>query len=135
MLFGDEHVRRYRETGGEVGYHWNDVTTLILETTGRHSGKPRAKALIFGQDGDRYVVVASKGGAKRHPDWYLNLRDDPKVEVQVKDEVFRARARTAEGAERERLWGQMAEIWPAYNDYQRKTDQQIPVVVLERAEP
>lgn len=135
MLFGDEHVRRYRETGGEVGYHWNDVTTLILETTGRHSGKLRAKALISGQDGDRYVVVASNGGAKSHPDWYLNLRDNPKVEVQVKDEVFGARARTAEGAERERLWDQMAEIWPAYNDYQRKTDRQIPVVVLEREEP
>jgi len=135
MLFGDEHVRRYRETGGEVGYHWNDVTTLILETTGRHSGKPCSKALIFGQDGDRYVVVASNGGAKRHPDWYLNLRDNPEVEVQVKDEVFRARARTAEGAERERLWDQMAEIWPAYNDYQRKTDRRIPVVVLEREEP
>ena len=132
MLFGDEHVRRYRETGGEVGYHWNDVTTLILETTGRHSGKLRAKALISGQDGDRYVVVASNGGAKSHPDWYLNLRDNPKVEVQVKDEVFRARARTAEGAERERLWERIAEIWPAYNDYQRKTDRQIPVVVLER---
>jgi proline iminopeptidase len=134
MLFGDEHVRRYRETGGEVGYHWNNVTTLILTTTGRHSGKQRSKALIFGEDGDRYLVVASKGGSKRHPDWYLNLRDDPEVEVQVKDDVFRARARTAEGAERERLWSLMAEIWPAYNDYQRKTDRQIPVVVLERAE-
>jgi proline iminopeptidase len=135
MLFGDGHVRRYRETGGEVGYLWNDVTTLILGTTGRRTGKPRAKALIFGQDGDRYVVVASKGGARRHPDWYLNLRDNPKVKVQVRDEVFRARARTAEGAERERLWDQMAKIWPAYNDYQRKTDRQIPVVVLEREEP
>jgi F420H(2)-dependent quinone reductase len=81
VLFGEGHVRRYRGTGGEVGYLWNDVTTPILETTGRHIGKPRAKALIFGQDGDRYVVVASKGGARRHPDWYLNLRDDPKAAV------------------------------------------------------
>jgi deazaflavin-dependent oxidoreductase (nitroreductase family) len=132
MLFGDEHVRRYRETGGKEGYHWNGVRTLILTTTGRRSGRQRSKALIFGEDGGRYLVVASKGGSPRHPDWYCNLRDRPEVEVQVKDEVFPARARTAEGPERERLWELMAEIWPAYNDYQRKTDRQIPVVVLER---
>jgi proline iminopeptidase len=133
MLFGDEHVRRYRETGGQEGYDWNNATTLILETTGRRSGKPRAKALIFRDDGDRYVVVASKGGADQHPAWYLNLLDHPEVEVQVKDDVFKATARTAEGEERARLWDRMAEVWPAYNDYQRKTDRQIPVVILERA--
>ena len=133
MLFGDEHVRRYRETGGREGYDWNNVTVLILETTGRRTGKPRPKALIFRDDGDRYVVVASKGGTDDHPDWYLNLRDNPEVEVQVKDEVFKATARTAEGEERTRLWNRMAEVWPAYNDYQRKTRRQIPVVILERA--
>jgi deazaflavin-dependent oxidoreductase (nitroreductase family) len=127
MLFGDEHVRRYRQTGGAEGYRWNGVTTLILTTTGRRSGAPRSKALIFGEDGDRYVVVASKGGAPRHPDWYLNLTDDPEVDR------FRARARTAQGAERERLWGLMAGIWPAYDQYQRRTDRLIPVVILERA--
>ena len=133
MLFGDEHVRRYRETGGGEGYHWNGVTTLILTTTGRRSGRQRSKALIFGEDGGRYLVVASNGGSPAHPDWYLNLRKDPEVEVQVRDVRFRARARTAEGAERERLWELMAKIWPAYNDYQRKTDRQIPVVMLEAA--
>jgi deazaflavin-dependent oxidoreductase (nitroreductase family) len=134
MLFGDEHVRRYRETGGEEGYQWNGVKTLILTTTGRRSGAERSKALIFGEDGGRYLVVASKGGAPRHPDWYLNLTDDPEVEVQVKDDRFRARARIAEGAERERLWKLMAEIWPAYDQYQLETDRLIPVVILERAE-
>ncbi len=89
--------------------------------------------LVFGEDGDRYVVVASKGGAPRHPDWYLNLTDDPEVEVQVKADRFGARARTAQGAERERLWGLMAGIWPAYDQYQRRTDRLIPVVILERA--
>jgi deazaflavin-dependent oxidoreductase (nitroreductase family) len=133
MLFGDEHVRRYRETGGREGYEWNGVKTLILTTTGRHSGLERSKALILGEDGDRYVVVASKGGAPRHPAWYLNLASDPNVQVQVKDDVFAARARTAEGEERERLWKLMAGIWPAYDEYQRKTDRTIPVVVLERA--
>ncbi len=134
MLFGDEHVRRYRQTGGEEGYRWNGVKTLILTTTGRRSGAQLSRALIFGEDADRYIVVASKGGAPRHPDWYLNLTDDPEVQVQVKDDRFRARARTAEGAERERLWRLMAEIWPAYDQYQRRTDRLIPVVILERAE-
>ena len=133
MLFGDEHVRRYRETGGREGYEWNGVTTLILTTTGRHTGLERSKALILGEDGDRYVVVASKGGAPQHPAWYLNLASDPNVQVQVKDDVFAARARTAQGEERERLWNLMSGIWPDYNQYQRKTDREIPVVVLERA--
>jgi deazaflavin-dependent oxidoreductase (nitroreductase family) len=133
MLYGEEHVRRYRETNGEVGYLWMGVKTLILTTIGRRSGDPRPKPLILGQDGDAYVVVASKGGAPHHPDWYLNLVDHPEVEVQVKGDRFRARARTAVADERERLWKLMTGIWPAYDEYQEKTDRQIPVVVLERA--
>lgn len=133
-LYGAEHVRRYLETDGEVGYRWRrGAPILILTTTGRRSGEPRLKPLIFGEDDGRYVVVASKGGAKGHPNWYLNLRDDPDVQVQVKADRFPARARTAEGDERERLWKRMAEIWPAYDDYQTQTDRTIPVVVLERA--
>ena len=133
-LFGAEHVRRYLETDGEVGYRWrNDAPILILTTRGRRSGEERPKPLIFGEDDGRYVVVASKGGAQRHPDWYLNLRADPDVHVQVKADRFRARARTAEGEERARLWRRMAGIWPAYDDYRQKTEREIPVVVLERA--
>jgi deazaflavin-dependent oxidoreductase (nitroreductase family) len=133
-LFGAEHVRRYLETDGEVGYRWrNGAPILILTTTGRRSGEERVKPLIFGEDDGRYVVVASKGGAKHHPDWYLNLRAEPDVHVQVKADRFPARARTAEGEERARLWERMAEIWPAYDDYRQKTDREIPVVVLERA--
>ncbi len=133
-LYGAEHVRRYLETDGEVGYRWrNDAPILILTTTGRRTGEERVKPLIFGEDDGRYVVVASRGGAKQHPSWYLNLRADPDVHVQVKADRFRARARTAEGDERERLWRRMAEIWPAYDDYRQKTDREIPVVVLERA--
>lgn len=132
VLFGEEHVRRYQESNGEVGYEWRPgVRTLILTTTGRRSGQPRPKALIFGEDDGRYVVVASKGGAPRHPEWYRNLLAHPDVEVQVKDRRFRARARTAEGAERERLWRLMTGIWPAYDAYQQRTERQIPVVVLE----
>jgi deazaflavin-dependent oxidoreductase (nitroreductase family) len=131
-LFGKEHVRRYLETDGEIGYRWrNDAPILILTTTGRKSGEPRLRPLIFGEDNGRYVVVASQGGRPAHPDWYLNLSANPDVEVQIKGDRFPARARTAEGAERERLWRQMAQIWPPYDDYQQKTDRQIPVVVLE----
>ena len=132
-LFGPEHVRRYRETNGEVGYIWNGVPILLLTTTGRRTGDPSTTPLIFGRDGDRYVVVASKGGAPEHPGWYRNLVKHPEVELQVKDEQFPARARTASGDERDRLWATMAEIWPAYDDYVHKTEREIPVVVLERA--
>jgi deazaflavin-dependent oxidoreductase (nitroreductase family) len=133
-LFGDEHVRRYRETGGEVGHIWREGSTiLLLTTTGRKSGEPRTTPLIYAQDGDRYVIVASKGGAPEHPGWYENLAKDPNVELQVKDEVFPARARTAEGDERERLWRKANEVWPYYDEYQTQTDREIPVVLLERS--
>jgi len=133
-LFGEEHVRRYRETGGEVGHEWKEGSTvLLLTTTGRTSGEPRTTPLIYAADGDRYVIVASKGGAPEDPGWYLNLKKTPEVELQVKDELFRARAHTAEGDERERLWAKANEVWPHYAEYATKTDREIPVVVLERS--
>ena len=133
-LFGAEHVKRYRETGGEVGHIWKEGSTvLLLTTTGRTSGEPRTTPLIYAQDGDRYVIVASKGGAPEHPGWYENLSKDPNVELQVLDDVFPARASVAEGEERERLWAKANEVWPHYAEYQEKTDREIPVVVLERA--
>jgi len=131
-LIGDEHVRRYRETDGEVGYLWNGAPALILTTTGRTTGQPRDSALIFGADGDRCVIVASMGGAPMHPQWYLNLVANPEEEVKVKGDRFTARARTADGDERERLWQLMTGIWPNYDQYQERTDRVIPVVVLER---
>ena len=100
-LFGDAHVRRYRETGGQVGHVWKEGSTiLLLTTTDRRSGRPRTTPLIYARDGDRYVIVASKGGAPEHPGWYRNLQKHPDVELQVLAEVFPARARTAEGEER-----------------------------------
>lgn len=133
-LFGDEHVRRYRETGGDVGHIWRrGAKTLLLTTNGRKTGQPTTTPLIYERDGDKYVVVASKGGAPAHPGWYRNLVKDPNVEVQVKDEVFRARARTAAGEEREQLWRLATQQWPDYDTYQTRTDREIPVVVLERA--
>jgi proline iminopeptidase len=132
-LFGDEHVRRYRETGGEVGHLWKEGSTvLLLTTTGRRSGKPRTTPLIYAQDGGRYVIVASKGGAPEHPGWYRNLEKTPEVELQVEDQVFSAHARTATGEERQLLWRKANEVWPHYREYAEKTDREIPVVVLER---
>jgi len=132
-LFGDEHVRRYRETDGEVGHDWEGTQTLILTTTGRKSGERRDNALIYGTDGDALLVVASKGGADAPPAWYLNLQADPEAEVQLRDEVFRVRARDANDEEKPALWAEMVRHWPQDEEYQRKTQRPIPVVVLERA--
>ena len=134
-LFGAEHVRRYRETGGEVGHVWRrGAKTLLLTTRGRKTGEPTTTPLIYEQAGDAYVVVASKGGAPQHPGWYRNLAKNPDVEVQVKDDVFKAHARTATGEERERLWRLAAQQWPDYDAYQTRTEREIPVVVLEQQE-
>ena len=132
-LYGDEHVKVYRETGGETGHIWKEGSTiLLLTTTGRKSGEPRTTPLIYENAGDDYVIIASKGGAPEDPGWYRNLRKSPDVELQVLDDVFPAHARVAEGDERERLWKLAAQQWPGYDDYQKKTDREIPVVVLER---
>jgi deazaflavin-dependent oxidoreductase (nitroreductase family) len=133
MLFGKEHTERYRATGGDEGHDWRGTQTLLLTTTGRRSGERRELPLIYGRDGDDYLIVASKGGADQPPAWYLNLEADPDVEVQVKDERFKARARTATAEERRRLWPTMTAEWPDYDDYQKKTEREIPIVVLERA--
>jgi deazaflavin-dependent oxidoreductase (nitroreductase family) len=132
-LFLDEHVRVYRETGGQRGYHWRGTSILLLTTLGRRSGEQRTNPLIHRVDGDRWIVVASKGGAPSHPAWFENLMAEPAVTVQVLEEVFPARASVAEGAERERLWSLMSEVWPAYDEYQQRTEREIPVVILERA--
>jgi deazaflavin-dependent oxidoreductase (nitroreductase family) len=131
-LFGEEHVRIYRETGGKRGYHWRGATILLLTTEGRVSGEPRTTPLIHRVDGDRWVVVASKGGAPENPGWFENLKANPEATIQVKGEEVLVRATTAEGEERSRLWSLMAEVWPAYDDYQAKTDREIPVVMLSR---
>jgi deazaflavin-dependent oxidoreductase (nitroreductase family) len=133
MLFGEEHVQRYVDSDGEVGHEWQGTKTLILTTTGRRSGAERRNALIYGQHGDDYLVVASKGGADDPPAWYLNLQANPEVQVQVLGDRFTARARTATPEEKPALWRTMTAEWPAYDEYQQKTERVIPVVFLERA--
>jgi deazaflavin-dependent oxidoreductase (nitroreductase family) len=129
-LLGPEHVRRYQETDGEVGYVWNDVSILLLTTTGRRSGQARTSALIFGRDRDDYLVVASMGGAPTHPNWYLNLLAGPEAEIQVRGDHLRVVAHPATDDEKPRLWQIMTDLWPNYDAYQSHTERVIPVVVL-----
>ena len=133
MSFGQEHVERYVETGGEEGHDWEGATVLILTATGRKSGEERSTPLIYQPHGGDYLVVASNGGADEPPAWYLNLQEDPQITVQVKDDRFAARARTASAHEKPELWRTMTAVWPSYDEYQQQTEREIPVVVLERA--
>ncbi len=133
MLFGQEHVERYQATGGEEGHDWQGTTTLLLTTTGRKSGERRTTPLIYQEHDGSYLIVASKGGADEPPAWYLNLEEDPSATVQVTDDVFKARARDADAGEKPEMWKTMTAVWPAYEEYQQKTDPEIPVQVLERA--
>jgi proline iminopeptidase len=137
-----DHMRRYIESDGADGHLWDStpaggpgpVPTLLLTTSGRKSGEPRVLPLIYGEAGGSYVVIASKGGAATHPAWYLNLCAQPEVKVQVATKKLRAVARIAEGAERASLWKQLAKIYPPYDDYQARTEREIPVVVLDPAD-
>jgi deazaflavin-dependent oxidoreductase (nitroreductase family) len=129
----EQHMKEYLETNGEKGHIWQGVPTLLLTTKGRKSGKPYTTPLIYGKDGDNFLIVASRGGADHHPQWYLNLVAESEIEVQVLADKFRARARAAEGEEKARLWKTMTAVWPDYDAYQAKTSRDIPLVVLERA--
>ena len=135
-----EHANRYLASGGADGQFYKmsqpgrpeiTVPSLLLTTTGRKSGEKFVFPLFYGTTGDSYFVVASKGGAPQHPGWYRNILADPEVEVQVGTDRMRARARTATGEERGQLWEKALQFWPPYADYQRKTERQIPVVVLD----
>ncbi len=136
-----EHREKYLASNGADGHMFDStavggpglVPTLLLTTIGRKSGEPRIMPLIYSETGGGYVVIASKGGAQQHPAWYLNLLEQPEVEVQVKADKFRARARMAVGAERATLWAQQQALAPIFDGYQQSADtREIPVVVLER---
>jgi len=132
-LFGTAHVRAYRETDGELGHDWqNGSSILLLTTTGRRSGEERTTPLIYGRSGDDYLIVASKGGWPEPPAWYRNLTEQPVVDVQVLGDRFKAHARTATAEEKPAMWQEMVSHWPDYDEYQQRTEREIPVVVLER---
>lgn len=129
----NDHIQQYVASDGAEGHIWNGVPTLLLTTQGRKTGELRRTALIYGQHGSSYLIVASQGGAPNHPAWYLNLEANPEVQVQVGPDKFTARARTATEQEKPELWRIMTGIWPAYDEYQTKTDRPIPVVILDPA--
>lgn len=128
----NKHIHDYVESDGRNGHLWRGYPTLLLTTRGRKSGLQRRTALIYGQDGDNYVIVASRGGDPKHPGWYLNLSENPQVEVQVNADKFTALAHTVSGVDKARLWKLMTSVYPPYESYQAKTTREIPVIVLER---
>jgi deazaflavin-dependent oxidoreductase (nitroreductase family) len=138
--FAKEHVDRYRASNGADGHIWTgfdgtgNFPCLLLTTTGRKSGEARTTPLIYGTDGDSFMIIASQGGRPDHPAWYKNILGDASVELQVAADVFAATARTADADERARLWPMMAEIYPPYDEYQEKAaaTREIPLVILTR---
>lgn len=136
------HLRVYAESPAK-GHLWDataaggraDTPTLLLTTTGRKSGRQITMPLIYGRDGDRFIIVGSKGGAPGHPAWYLNLQAQPQAHIQVAEKHYDVRARSAEGEERSRLWSLMEDLYPPYDSYQKRTDRVIPVIVLEPQTP
>ena len=126
-----DHIHRYVKSGGVDGHMWRGVPTLLLTTVGRKTGLGRRTALIYGTDGDDYIVVASKGGHPTHPLWFENLVVEPIVDVQVGSEVFSARASVISDESRyQKLWVQMVGIWPGFDEYKTKTTRVIPLVAL-----
>jgi deazaflavin-dependent oxidoreductase (nitroreductase family) len=122
----------YRRNNGQgLGGTFQNIPVALLTTTGRKSGEPRVSPLYFLQDGDKVVVAASRGGSDKNPQWYLNLKADPKVQVQIKSEVLNLTARDANEEERQRYWPQLVQMYPTYDDYQSWTDRVIPLVVCE----
>jgi len=130
--FNQAVVDEFRNDGGKVTGLFAGAPLVLITTTGAKSGRRRTTPIVYTTDADRIVVIASKGGAPTSPDWYHNLVAHPEVTVELPSETFEARARTAEGPERERLWRAQAALMPNFDEYQKATTRQIPVVVLER---
>jgi deazaflavin-dependent oxidoreductase (nitroreductase family) len=130
---GTLHRGLYRLSGGRIGGSLGKMAVLLLTTTGRKSGQPRTWPVGYFRDGDRFIVTASAGGGPKHPAWYLNLRDNPRVTVQLGDETIPMRADVSTGAERARLWSRLIGDYPNFADYQEKTTREIPVVILTKA--
>lgn len=135
-----QHVDRYLGSGGKDGHMYEidvpnvghlTVPALLLVTKGRKSGEKYLFPLFYGEAGNSYFIVASKGGAPDHPGWFKNIQANPEVELQVGTKTVKAKARIAQGAERSKLWDASLKFWPPYADYQKKTDREIPVVVLD----
>src|SRR5918995_7266501 len=128
------HAGVYRATNGKLFGRMGKSPILLLNTVGRKSGKKRTTPLLYVMDGDDFVVIASKGGAATHPAWYLNLRANPEATVEIGDREVQVEAEVADPEEKTRLWQKMVEMYPAYDDYQRKTEREIPLLLLRPVE-
>ncbi|WP_030572175.1 nitroreductase family deazaflavin-dependent oxidoreductase [Streptomyces aureocirculatus] len=129
-----QQARRYEESGGTEGTTIQGAPCLLLDYKGRRTGQWRRTVLIYGRDGDDYLVVASNGGADEHPLWYLNLRDEPDVRLRVDTERFDARAETLSAQDKERVWPHLVDVFAPYAEYRLKTRRDIPVVRLSRTD-
>jgi deazaflavin-dependent oxidoreductase (nitroreductase family) len=127
------HAGVYRATGGKLFGRMGKSPILLLNTVGRKSGTKRTSPLLYVMDGEDFVIIASKGGAPTHPAWYLNLKGNPEATVEIGDQEVRVRAREADSEEKARLWQKMVEMYPTYDDYQKKTEREIPLLVLHPA--
>ena len=126
------HARIYRLTRGRIGHHIPGVPPMcLIDHVGAKSGTERTSPLLYIEDGDNVVIVASKGGYEKSPAWFYNLKANPDTTVQIGSQVRRVRAHVADEAERKRLWPKAVEVYPSYQQYQDRTDRKIPIVVLE----
>ncbi|HTF32837.1 MAG TPA: nitroreductase family deazaflavin-dependent oxidoreductase [Myxococcota bacterium] len=130
--FNKKVIDEFRSSGGKVGGQFAGAPMIIITHTGAKSGKTYTSPLVYSKDGDRFVIIASKAGAPTNPSWYHNLVAHPEVTVEIGTEKFKARATEAKGAERDRLFAAQAKLLPQFNEYQKKTNRRIPVLVLER---
>lgn len=121
----------YKRSNGKLGNTFQKAPVALLTTTGRKSGEPRVSPLLYLREGNRVILVASRGGSDKHPQWYLNLKADPKVTVQIKDEVLRLQARDATEAERAEYWPKLDAMYPSFGDYRAWTDRVIPIVICD----
>jgi deazaflavin-dependent oxidoreductase (nitroreductase family) len=130
--YNDSVIEEFRANKGKISGNFVSMDLLLVTTTGAKSGNKFTVPVAYTMDGDKYVIIASKGGSATHPDWYHNLVKNPEVEIEVGEEKFPAKAEITEDPERERLYSQHADKYPMFNDYKQKTDRKIPVILLER---
>ena len=128
------HAGVYRATGGKLFGRMGKSPILLLNTVGRKTGRKRTTPLLYVMDGEDFVIIASKGGAATHPAWYLNLRANPDATVEIGDREVQVEAGVADPEEKARLWQKMVQMYPTYDDYQRKTEREIPLLVLRPVE-
>ena len=130
--YNAQNIAEFRKNRGKVGGYFKGAPLLLLHTIGRRSGKPRINPVMYLKDGERYVVIASKGGADTHPDWYFNLKAHPDVQIEVGDETIDVHAEEVTGGERDILYKRQATRYPGFAGYQRRTKRIIPVVALTK---